>query len=278
VSNLAKRTITGIIGASLMIGAILWNQYSFAGLFLFISIIAQLEFYSLATTEDVKPQKWIGLICGVAFYILIISLASSNLGIVLSAFGRIPLIMIPLFFVIFIIELYRRSPQPFANIGYTILGIIYIPFTLALLSLIATSSNDKGFHPQIIVHYFFILWASDIGAYFVGKKFGKTKLFERISPKKTWEGSIGGAVLAFIVAHFVSHHDKILTQVDWIVITSIIVVFGTFGDLVESIFKRSIQIKDSGTILPGHGGFLDRFDGLFISSPFVFTYLMAVYG
>ena len=261
-----------------MIGAILWNQYSFAGLFLFISIIAQLEFYSLATTEDVKPQKWIGLICGVAFYILIISLASSNLGIVLSAFGRIPLIMIPLFFVIFIIELYRRSPQPFANIGYTILGIIYIPFTLALLSLIATSSNDKGFHPQIIVHYFFILWASDIGAYFVGKKFGKTKLFERISPKKTWEGSIGGAVLAFIVAHFVSHHDKILTQVDWIVITSIIVVFGTFGDLVESIFKRSIQIKDSGTILPGHGGFLDRFDGLFISSPFVFTYLMAVYG
>jgi len=261
-----------------MIWMIMWNEYSFAGLFLFVSIVSQLEFYSLATTAEVKPQKWMGLIGGMTFYILVISFSSSNMDVVLSAFGRIPLTMIPLFFLIFIIELYRKSQQPFVNIGYTLLVIIYIPFTLALLSLMAKGSNDKVFHPQIVVHYFFILWASDIGAYFAGRKFGKHKLFERISPKKTWEGSIGGAVLAFIVAHFVSHHDKILARVDWLIITAIIIVFGTFGDLVESMFKRSIQIKDSGSILPGHGGFLDRFDGLFISSPFVFTYLMAVYG
>jgi phosphatidate cytidylyltransferase len=117
------------------------------------------------------------------------------------------------------------------------------------------------------------LWASDTGAYFAGTFFGKRKLFERISPKKSWEGFFGGAALALAFAYGLSLYFHTLTVQQWMIIGVIIVVGGTFGDLVESLLKRSIEIKDSGSILPGHGGFLDRFDGLFICAPFIVAYL-----
>jgi phosphatidate cytidylyltransferase len=133
---------------------------------------------------------------------------------------------------------------------------------------------DEGYYNyEILLGCLLILWASDTGAFFAGTRFGKRKLFERISPKKSWEGFWGGAALAVAMTYGLSLYLHSISIVDWLVIGLIIIIGGTFGDLVESLLKRSIEIKDSGTSLPGHGGFLDRFDGLLISSPFIAAYL-----
>ncbi len=187
------------------------------------------------------------------------------------------MLIIPLLFAVFIIELFRNQPQPIANIAFTILGIEYVavPFTLLHgLSYFKNMnfSSDYGF--EVLMGYFFILWANDTGAYFVGRSLGKHKLFERISPKKTWEGSFGGALSGLLVAYANFLLFPALSLWVWIGIALIVVIFGSIGDLVESLFKRSLQIKDSGNILPGHRGVLDRFDGIFISAPMVYAFLI----
>ena len=121
-----------------------------------------------------------------------------------------------------------------------------------------------------------MLWANDTGAYLVGVKFGRTKLFERHSPKKTWEGFIGGALISAGVALIISHYFTELEWQQWVIMAVLISFFGTTGDLIESMFKRSINVKDSGGILPGHGGLLDRFDGLFLAVPVVYAYLYLI--
>jgi phosphatidate cytidylyltransferase len=269
VSNLAKRFITGIIGVSIMIGAILWNEYSFIILFLFITVMSMHEFYTWCEKNAMQPQKYLGIIIGVLLFLLF-SWFVNFIPV------KIFIIILPLVFCIFIRELYTKSENPFINIAITVLGIIYLAVPMALMNLL----SPKGFwqswgdaHSLMVIGYFFIVWASDIGAYFFGKKFGKRKLFERISPHKTWEGSIGGTLTALLMAFLVSNYFTEVRLTDWFVIALIVVVTGTLGDLVESMFKRSIHIKDSGNTLPGHGGFLDRFDAVFLSVPFVFIYL-----
>lgn len=121
-----------------------------------------------------------------------------------------------------------------------------------------------------------MLWTNDTGAYLAGRFFGKHKLFERISPKKTWEGSIGGGILTIGVAFILSVYFTNLDQTNWIVLAILVAVFGGLGDLVESMLKRSLNIKDSGNLLPGHGGILDRFDGLLLSIPFIYSYLYLI--
>ena len=129
------------------------------------------------------------------------------------------------------------------------------------------------YNPKIIIGIFLILWASDTGAYFAGTLFGKRKLFERVSPKKSWEGSVGGAVLSLAFALGVAYFFTELAVWKWVIISILTIVCGTYGDLVESLFKRSMAVKDSGTKLPGHGGFLDRFDGLLLAIPFIIIFL-----
>ena len=142
---------------------------------------------------------------------------------------------------------------------------------LSLLNVTAFITGKYNY--ELPLGILLILWASDTGAYFAGVNFGKTKLFERVSPKKSWEGSLGGTVLALTMAYGISHFFEVVTVWSWLVITVIIIIAGTYGDLVESMFKRSILIKDSGTTIPGHGGFLDRFDGLLLAVPFIIVYL-----
>jgi phosphatidate cytidylyltransferase len=269
VSNLAQRFITGFFGVSIMVGCILWNATSFCLLMLFISLASLNEFYHLSEKSDIRPQKYLGLITGACVF-LAISIFSN---FVFNSDFQVQLLFVPLAFCIFIAELYRKTEKPFDNIAWTLLGIFYIPFSLALFTWIPVNSIFGGYKPHIVLGYFIILWSDDTGAYFIGKSLGKHKLFEKHSPKKTWEGTFGGIAAAFLAAFIVSHFYADLTLIQWCIITIIIIVTGTWGDLVESMFKRSITIKDSGTILPGHGGFLDRFDGVFISAPFVFTYL-----
>lgn len=165
------------------------------------------------------------------------------------------------------------------NIAYTLLGIFYVTIPFAMLYHLGFYKNHEfgqEYSYQLILGFFFILWMNDTGAYLAGKYLGKHKLFERISPNKTWEGSLGGGIfsigLAIIIAQYFTH----INLTDWIIISLIIVIFGGIGDLVESMLKRSLNIKDSGKLLPGHGGILDRFDGLLISSPFVYCYLQLI--
>jgi len=176
----------------------------------------------------------------------------------------------------FIIELFRKNDTPFVNVAYTLLGVLYIVLPFAMLFHLGFYTNNsfsEHYSYQIILGIFILLWTNDTGAYLSGRFFGKHKLFERISPKKTWEGAIGGGILALIVAYVISIYFTNLTLTDWIITGALIVVFGDLGDLIESMLKRSFGIKDSGKLLPGHGGILDRFDALLLAVPFVYSYL-----
>ena len=148
---------------------------------------------------------------------------------------------------------------------------------LYYFSFIDNNQFGGSYYYQIVLGFFFLLWANDTGAYLVGRKLGRTKLFERISPKKTWEGSLGGAVLGIGVGYLNAQIFTDLSLFNWIIVALLVVVFGSLGDLVESLFKRSLNIKDSGKLLPGHGGLLDRFDGIFIAAPIVYTYLRFIF-
>ena len=181
------------------------------------------------------------------------------------------IINIPLVFLIFIAELYTKATNPFRNIAFTILGIVYVAVPFSLLNYLVTYTGTYSY--ELLFGFFFILWSNDSGAYLAGSAFGKRKLFPRVSPGKSWEGSIGGAIASYIVVFIISKWYTGFSIIDWMVIAAILIVIGTLGDLVESLYKRSKNVKDSGKLLPGHGGILDRFDSLLMATPFVFTYL-----
>ncbi|MCC7232808.1 MAG: phosphatidate cytidylyltransferase [Bacteroidia bacterium] len=269
MNNLTQRIITGFTGVALVTAATLYHEVTFLILCAVIALMSVYEFYRLCEKDGIRPQKTSGLVIVLLFF------TSPFLSI---AFGisvnLLPAILLFPFF-IFIRELYTHAVKPFHNIAYTLLGIFYLAVPLFLFYLVAFQGSDtESFHGEINLGYFIILWSSDTGAYFTGKYFGRKKLFERISPKKTWEGVYGSVLTAGTAAWIVSRFYTSLTPNDWFALAGIIVITGTLGDLVESLFKRSIQVKDSGSIFPGHGGFLDRFDGLFLSAPFVFVYLL----
>jgi phosphatidate cytidylyltransferase len=148
---------------------------------------------------------------------------------------------------------------------------------LSLLVNIVVSNDSHEYRPESLVYFFMLIWASDTGAYFAGRAFGRRKLFERVSPKKTWEGFIGGAVLSMVVAAVLASITFFPDLKVWLGMSIVAVVMGTYGDLVESLLKRNVGVKDSGTLLPGHGGVLDRFDSILLASPFLFVYLKLFY-
>jgi phosphatidate cytidylyltransferase len=269
-SNLTQRIITAFIGAALVIFGVVFSQWTYFFVFFVICLASIWEFYSLAGLDGMVPQKTFGTICGMAIFCLSFFIERGDLHF------KYYFLIFPLFSCVYLIKLYKKfERKPFTNIAYTFLGIFYVAVPFALINIAAFEHNDlqNGYNFQIIFGCLFILWATDTGAYFAGTFFGKSKLFERISPKKSWEGAVGGAILAFVFAFVISIYFTSLAQWQWMVIASIIIVGGIYGDLVESLLKRSIEIKDSGDALPGHGGFLDRFDGLLISAPFIVAFL-----
>jgi len=271
MSNFLKRTITGAIFLVVMIGGIIWNFYSLAGLFFLISMLGLDEFYNLLIKSGHEPQRKLGLLCGGTIFLLI---AFSKLV------GEQPALYLSFVLIscIFFAELYRNKQTPFQNIAYSLIGIIYIviPFALWVSFLKSYSSSVGVYNPHFLLGFFFLLWTNDTGAYLVGRSIGKHKLWERISPKKTWEGFFGGLILSIVVGYVISLFYPELHYILWMVMAVIVSCAGSMGDLVESAFKRSIDAKDSGSILPGHGGILDRFDGVFLSTPFVLVLLQLV--
>jgi phosphatidate cytidylyltransferase len=265
-SNLTQRIITGILGAALIIFGIVVSEWAYFAIFFVICLLSLIEFYALSGLDGMLPQKWFGTLCGLIIYCLSFFIERGDISY------RYYFLIFPLVSCVYMIKLYKKfERKPFTNIAFTFLGIFYVAVPFTLLNIAAFENGFYNF--QIIFGCLFILWATDTGAYFAGTYFGRRKLFERISPKKSWEGALGGALLAFIFAFGIAHYFDTLEFWQWMVIASIIVVGGIYGDLVESLLKRSIEIKDSGDALPGHGGFLDRFDGLLISAPFIVAFL-----
>jgi phosphatidate cytidylyltransferase len=266
LSNLQQRIIAAIFGVAIILSAILYNEWTFLLLFCAISILTQLEFYKLLGLDGNQPLTYYGTMCGVFINVITFLIEKEVIS-----FQNYFLIS-PLVTMIFFIKLYKkRDLKPFQNIAFTFLGIIYVAIPFSLLSVLALRGGIYNY--EIVLGCLLLLWATDIGAYFAGTYFGRRKLFERVSPKKSWEGAAGGAFFAAVVAFVLGIYFKSHYPWEWYCIAGLMVVSGTLGDLVESLFKRSIAIKDSGSTIPGHGGFLDRFDSLLLSTPFIVTFV-----
>jgi len=267
MNNFAQRSLTGFFFVSTIIGCTLFNEWSYFILLFAINFLCLLEFYELMLPDKSWIEKYLGVIAGSIIFCMFVFIIRGTLS--LSWFYH----LIPVFMLMFIIKLFENTKREFDTLAYQLFGIMYICFPLVMLAdLSYFNSVDYSF--ALPMGFFILQWGSDTGAYLAGKQFGKHKLFERISPKKTWEGGIGAFIINLAVAYGLSMLWDDVSTIDWMIIASIIVVFGTFGDLFESLLKRNLGIKDSGKKLPGHGGVLDRFDGVFFSAPAVYFYML----
>lgn len=264
-SNLQQRFITGLSGAALVVGGIWYSPWSYLIVFGIIAILTLTEFYKLIQKAGIESNKLLGIAIGVMLFLVVFMIESAYWSV------KILWIFLPVLFLIFLLELYRKADKPFTIIAFTLLGLIYVAIPYSLLTI--SAFVDGIYQPSIVFGILILIWGNDIGGYFAGRFLGKHKLFERISPKKTWEGSFGGALLSLSVAVGLAAVFPVLSMVQWLVIAIIIIVFGSIGDLIESMLKRSLDIKDSGSMIPGHGGFLDRFDSLIFALPFIVFYL-----
>jgi len=270
VSEIGKRTISGGILVAVMLLCILGGSISFLAFFLLLIIGALWEFYGMFFVVNIKPQRWSGIVITGILFLLSFFISA---GLISSEWY---LLVIPSFLYIVISELFRVNDKPFENIAATVLGIIYIGLPVCLLWPIAYRDNIYQFNSHLVLGYFILIWTYDTFAYLIGKQFGKRRLLERVSPKKSWEGAIGGLLVSFVTAVVIAHFFTDLSLFQWLVFALITTIFGTLGDLSESMLKRSIGVKDSGNILPGHGGVMDRFDALFLAIPALYIYLQLI--
>lgn len=257
------RSISGLVFVSIFVGGTLLSASVFTGLICAITVGCISEFLNIAKKSGFSPQYRVAQTMG--FLIIIL-----NSGI---ATGVIPAqyicSIVPMLLVVTIVELYRKKANPIGNIGVTIASVIYVATSLSMLIYLA--QTPTSYRPWIVLGVVLIVWANDVGAYLVGISIGKHRLMERISPKKSWEGFFGGVIFAIAVAMVMGHFLN-SNIVVWAGAGFVTAIIGVLGDLVESMFKRSAEIKDSGNLIPGHGGLLDRFDALILASPFVFLY------
>ncbi|MEX2483469.1 MAG: phosphatidate cytidylyltransferase, partial [Brumimicrobium sp.] len=265
MSNILVRTLSGALFIVIVIGAFLLGELTTAIVLGTFMSLGLLEFYQLFYKNNVgKPFKNTGLITGVLIYLLFIG---GQIGL-----WKLNVLIFLLIAIPFVLLLYSKEKNPLNDLALTYLGLIYvlIPFII-IFQLYNFSDEDTSW--KIISGMFLIVWSNDTFAYLSGRFFGKHKLFERISPKKTWEGTIGGFIFAIITgavfAYFTSQN-----YVYWLIGAAIISSTGAIGDLVESKIKRIVGVKDSGNIMPGHGGILDRFDAVLFAAPFFYVWSM----
>ena len=277
MSSLTERFFTATIFVIAMFFGIYGGGYTFVVLFAIISALCLWEFHEIVLEKKTSLDQLriiFGIILGVLPFIFCSIL---NLDwfeddyLMLACFGAI---FFPMLFLLFIYELYAQSEKPFNNIGFILLGIVYIGMPFTLLNVI--TFEDNLYQPNIAFGILLLTWMSDTGAYLVGSSLGKTPLFPRISPKKTWEGTLGGILITCLVALIISVLFEELRLIDWVIVATLVAIFAPLGDLTESMLKRSLKVKDSGSLLPGHGGFLDRFDAFIFLLPFVAAYLLMV--
>lgn len=267
--NIVVRLLTGIIFVSVLIGGIITNQHTFIIVFSLITALSLFEFYGLiekaAKVPIIKTWNIVGgflLVLGSYYFA---SIEASPLAF---------LPFIAYLMILFISELYMKRQDPIKSLAYSLLGQLYIAAPFALTSYLAFSYEHGSYHQIYILALLVFIWVNDSFAYLTGMMFGKHRLFERISPKKSWEGFVGGALFSMASSLIFAHYYPNLSTYAWVGFAAITVAFGTWGDLFESLIKRTLGVKDSGNMIPGHGGILDRFDSTIFAIPAVTMYLI----
>lgn len=276
MKNLITRTISGIIFVAIMVAGLSFNATAMTFLFVLITSLTLWEFTGLVNDrEDVSVNRLITTVAGVYFFLAVAGFCSG----LTPAAVFIPYLLTIVY--LFVSELYLKQSDPVHDWAYTMLAQLYIALPLSCINMLAFKSTDGGVYFDRILPLciFIFLWMNDTGAYCVGSLLGRHKLFPRISPGKSWEGSIGGAILVMALAAAIGYYVKdqystiMRHELHWVGLALVVVVFGTWGDLVESLLKRTLGIKDSGNIMPGHGGMLDRFDSSLMALPAAVIYL-----
>lgn len=275
MKGLIKRVITAVFFVLIMLGGIYGGKYPFVILFAVITALCLWEFFSI-TLDKIQRRdrirKMIGLTFGLTPFVMVSMLKLEMLSSPDQFVLYTSLLTFPILFLSFIYELFTASKTPFQNIAFIILGMVYIGTPFALVEFIAF--DNEQFRANTVFGLLLLTWINDTAAYLVGSRIGKNKLFPRISPKKTWEGSIGGAIFTLLLAIGLGFLFQDHTLIEWFILGVIVVIFGSTGDLIESMLKRSYDVKDSGTLLPGHGGLLDRFDAFIFLVPFAAAYIL----
>ncbi|MDX2286457.1 MAG: phosphatidate cytidylyltransferase [Bacteroidia bacterium] len=269
--NLALRVITAVIAVSIVIPALIWSAY---GMWLFCVVVSMVALWEFLRLMDIRQGHYLWTLLGLGLLYWLIRLLQQALphSDLAYAENTVGVLSLPLMMLVALFD--PALEQPERRLGHMSLGMLYCYLPLVLFY--DFSLRD----PQTLQYDFrlpfgvlFLTWTLDVVAYFTGRWMGRRPLYQRISPKKTWEGSIGGALGCLAMAAGMQALFQ-PSSYHWVVIAAIISVFSQLGDLAESMFKRSAQLKDSGSILPGHGGMLDRFDGLFVSAPFIYLYFL----
>lgn len=268
MKSFITRTISAIVFAALMIGGLLWSPIAFCGVFCFIVVVMMYEYLNITLGRRLCLGQWLSIISGLLLFVGVFSV---------RYFGVDPSVLFALALpvsLIFITLLWKK--ENYSEYPYLLSAIVYIALPFTLLNLLAFDYAGR-FNGLLLLGLFVILWASDVGAYLFGMAFGQKnghKLFPSVSPKKSWEGYIGSLFVSAVVAFYLAKFDVLpFKMIHSVILALIINVFGTLGDLVESQLKRNFDVKDSGKIMPGHGGLLDRFDGALIAFPMAIAYI-----
>ena len=281
LKNLTVRALSGLGLLVIVWGAILWSQWSLVALMALLTVGGLKEFYDLAACRGISPQRVLGTLTGLVLvginaFVLFHLVSGGRFGTEsYLLFGCALALLLLLPSLMFICELYRKQPDPLADIAATLLGVFYVALPFSLLLYVPAFSRT-AWSPWTLIACICIVWANDVFAYLTGMTFGRHRLFERLSPKKSWEGFFGGVAGALVaggVAGWLLGSSVPL----WCGLAIVVAVVSVLGDLAESMFKRAAGVKDSGNLIPGHGGILDRFDAMLLSAPFILVYLLFVY-
>ncbi|GHT06900.1 phosphatidate cytidylyltransferase [Bacteroidia bacterium] len=259
MKNGVIRSLTGLIYVLVIVGGILNGAYAFGALFALVTICCLWEFYGLLNThKNLSINRLHHCLGGLILFATTFVIASER--------WQSTMIFVPLLIYlvsVLVAELYAKNSDQMTHLGAIFLGQIYIALPLSLLNYVAFSRD--GYIPTFLLALFVFIWLNDTGAYIIGILFGKHHLIERISPKKSWEGFWGGLFFAGLSSLAFAYYVPAIHWYIWLALALLVALFGVWGDLVESLIKRNLGIKDSGNALPGHGGFLDRFDSLLLA-------------
>ena len=266
--NLKNRILTGLFGGTLLLLAALY-EWLYIIAFVFVIFLSSREYYKILYENGFSPNKYLGVFLSVLIFITTYLYASYKV------IWGVYFLLIPILPIVCLSALYSsNNKNTLSNVSVTFFGILYISIPISLLNFIVY--NDGKYDSVFLFAMLGFLWASESAAYLGGSIFGRTKLFESVSPMKTWEGVIFGFITNLVLAYFLWVFFDFYSYYFWAIFSIIVLISAVFGDLFESLLKRNFNLKDSGNKLPGHGGFLDRFDSIFFVIPYVFFYLKIV--
>lgn len=232
-------------------------------MFALVVFVGMTELHRMMDADNVRTQKTLAYVLGLAVWVL------STLQLLAGLDGKYWLLVVPMVAGVFVAELFRAKERPFWNVAATLLIPFYVVVPFVFLQKLAFVSGE--YNPILVLSFFALVWVNDTGAYLVGVTMGKRRLFPRISPKKSWEGFVGGVLFAVALSYGLSVWIDQYHSLLWMATGLVVAVTGTLGDLTESMLKRAMEVKDSGSVLPGHGGVLDRFDAFTFAAPLVYV-------